>query len=181
MAKAARGRENLPAAERQRMRQISHQHLRRVAQTGTSGDPKLAAKALRSLYTDLAEDERFEDSMEVLRQLRELDPRDKTGASHLWERGWREYGRRNYSGAVGYWTELFSLYPDDSNGRRGRYWTARAFEALGETERAQQIFREVARRTRPTSTARTPLPGCASSPWRWPTSARPSPGRPTPP
>ena len=93
MAKAARGRENLPAAERQRMRQISHQHLRRVAQTGRiggSGDPKLAAKALRSLYSDLAEDERFEDSIAVLRQLRDLDPRDKTGSSHLWERGWRE-------------------------------------------------------------------------------------------
>ncbi len=31
-----------------------------------------------------------------------------------------------------------------SDGRRGRYWTARAFEALGEAERAQQIYREVA-------------------------------------
>jgi soluble lytic murein transglycosylase len=114
-----------------------------VGQLGAA-DPELAAKALRTLYKDLADDERFEESIEVLRQLRRLDARDTTGASHLWQRGWREYGRRNYSGAVGYWTELFALYPEDGAGRRGRYWTARAFEALGETERAQQIYREVA-------------------------------------
>jgi soluble lytic murein transglycosylase len=82
--------------------------------------------------------------MDVLRQLRKIAPADTTGSDHLWKRGWREYGRGNASGAVGYWTELYSLYPEDSNGRRGRYWTARAFEALGEAERAQQIFREVA-------------------------------------
>ncbi len=73
-----------------------------------------------------------------------VDPADTTGATHLWNLGWREYGRRNYSGAVGYWTELYALYPNESSGRRGRYWTARAFELLGETERAQQIYADVA-------------------------------------
>jgi soluble lytic murein transglycosylase len=139
----ARSGRTLPAAERQKYLAMSHAHLRRVGQLGAA-DPELAAKALRTLYKDLADDERFEESIEVLRQLRRLDARDTTGASHLWQRGWREYGRRNYSGAVGYWTELFALYPEDGAGRRGRYWTARAFEALGETERAQQIYREVA-------------------------------------
>src|SRR6185295_1221882 len=73
-----------------------------------------------------------------------VDPTDTTGAANLWELGWREFGRRNYTGAIGYWTELFALYPDDSNARRGRYWAARAFEALGEAERAQQIYGELA-------------------------------------
>lgn len=142
VATARRGR-TMPAAERRVYLERAHNHLRKAGQLAAA-DPELAAKALRALYKDLADDDRFEDSIEVLRQLRRIDPRDTTGAAHLWQRGWREYGRGNFSGAVGYWTELFSLYPDDSAGRRGRYWTARAFEALGETERAQQIYREVA-------------------------------------
>ncbi len=145
LATAQRGR-NSSAAERKRMRQISQQHLQKAAQIGAQAgaDPELAAKALRSLWSDQIEDDRFEEAMETLRRLRALDPADTTGAAHLWSLGWREYGKGNYSGAVGYWTELFGLYPEISDGRRGRYWTARAFEALGETERAQQIYREVA-------------------------------------
>jgi soluble lytic murein transglycosylase len=144
LATAQKGRTST-AAERQRMRQVSHQHLKKVAQIGAAGgDPELAGKALRSLWTDQIEDDRFDEAIETLRQLRRLEPADTTGAAHLWNLGWREYGKANYSGAVGYWTELFSLYPEVSDGRRGRYWTARAFQALGETERAQQIFREVA-------------------------------------
>jgi soluble lytic murein transglycosylase len=141
VATARRGR-TMPAAQRQQYLERSHGHLRKAGQMGAA-DAGLAVKALRTLYKDVA-DERFEESIEVLRQLRRLDARDTTGATHLWQRGWREYSRGNFSGAVGYWTELFALYPDDSAGRRGRYWTARSFEALGETERAQQIYREVA-------------------------------------
>jgi soluble lytic murein transglycosylase-like protein len=145
LATAQRGR-NTTAADRQRMRQRSHQYLQKVAQIGaqTGVNPELAGKALRSLWTDQVEDDRFEESIQTLRRLRQIDPSDTTGAAHLWSLGWREYGKANYSGAIGYWTELFSLYPEVSDGRRGRYWTARAFGALGETERAQQIYREVA-------------------------------------
>jgi soluble lytic murein transglycosylase len=140
-SQARRGR-TLATADRRKYLAESHLHLRKVVQLGA--DPELATKALRSLYADLADDERFDESVEVLRQLRKLNPADTTGADHLWKRGWREYGRANFSGAVGYWTELYALYPENGNGRRGRYWTGRAFEALGETERAQQIYREVA-------------------------------------
>jgi soluble lytic murein transglycosylase-like protein len=139
-SKARRGR-STPTAERRRYLEESHLHLRNVAK---AGETELATQALRKLYADLADDDRFDESIEVLRQLRKISPADTTGAEHLWKRGWNEYGRANPSGAVGYWTELYSLYPEDSSGRRGRYWTARAFEALGETERAQQIYREVA-------------------------------------
>ena len=140
----ARSGRTMPSAERRQYLEASHRHLRKVAQLGShKTNTELAVKALRSLYKDIA-DERFEESVDVLRQLRRIDSRDTTGAKHLWERGWREYERRNYTGAVGYWTELYSLYPNDSSGRRSRYWTARSFEALGETERGQQIYREVA-------------------------------------
>jgi len=142
VATALRGRSNRPSPERQRMRLLSRQYLAKVAQIGAA--PDLSVKALRSLYADQVDDGLFDESIKSLTALRRLDPLDATGAANLWSQGWREYGKKNYSGAVGYWTELYSLYPEDSAARRGRYWTARSFEALGESERAQQIFREVA-------------------------------------
>jgi soluble lytic murein transglycosylase-like protein len=142
VATAFRGRKNLAAAERQRMRLLVHQSLAKVVKIGA--DRGLAVKALRSLYADQVDDGSFEEAMESLRALRRLDPADTTGAATLWGQGWREYTKKNFSGAVGYWTELYAFYPGDRSGRRGRYWTARAFEALGENERAQQIYREVA-------------------------------------
>ncbi|HEV2845304.1 MAG TPA: transglycosylase SLT domain-containing protein, partial [Thermoanaerobaculia bacterium] len=140
-ATAQRGRTtNLGSADRQRFRLLSQQYLEKVAQGADSG---LAAKALKSLYADYQEDELFDRAVDSLRRLRRIDPKDTTGASHLWQVGWREYGKGNYTGAIGYWTELYSLYPEDSSARRGRYWTGRAFDALGEGERAQQIYNEI--------------------------------------
>jgi soluble lytic murein transglycosylase-like protein len=138
---ARRGR-SLTAAERRELHLRAQQHLEKVVATG--GDPELSKKALKSLYADFMTDGLFDRAVEALRKLRRLDPTDTTGAANLWQIGWQEYGRGNYTGAVGTWTELYALYPKDSNGRRGRYWTGRAFELLGETERAQQIYREVA-------------------------------------
>lgn len=142
VATAQRGRANLSSAERASFRKISHDHLRKVVEAG--GDRELSVRALRTLYSDYAEQEAFERSTAVLRELRRVDPTDTTGAANLWELGWREFGRRDYTGAIGYWTELYALYPEDRDARRGRYWAARAFEALGEAERAQQIYDEVA-------------------------------------
>jgi soluble lytic murein transglycosylase-like protein len=139
-ATARRGRDT-SNVERRDMRLKGRQHLQKVVQIG--GSPELSIKALKSLHTDLMEDGLFDEAIDALRKLRRLDARDTTGANNLWQTGWREYGKGNYSGAIGTWTELFALYPDDSSGRRGRYWTARAFEALGEAERAQQIYAEV--------------------------------------
>jgi len=140
-ATAQRGRANLGSVERQRLRLLSRQYLEKVAQ---GADPELAAKALKSLYADYREDDLFDRAVDSLRRLRRLDAGDTTGAANLWQAGWQEYGRANHTGAIGYWTELFSLYPEDANARRGRYWTARAFDALGESERAQQIYNEIA-------------------------------------
>ncbi len=141
-ATAQRGRANLAAADRQQLRLYSRKCLERVAQAGA--DPALAAPALKLLYADYQDEGLFDRAIDVLRRLRRIDPRDTTGANNLWQLGWREYGKRNYTGGIGYWTELFSLYPEDASARRGRYWTGRAFDALGETERSQQIYTEIA-------------------------------------
>lgn len=141
-ATAQRGRANLGSAERQQLRLLSQQYLERVAQIGADRD--LAVKALKSLYADYQTDGLFDRAIETLRRLRRIDPQDTTGAANLWQVGWQEYGKGNYTGAIGTWTELYSLYPGDANARRGRYWTGRSFDLLGEGERAQQIYNEIA-------------------------------------
>lgn len=130
------------ADERRRLEEAAGRQLRRVASLHANRD--LAAAALRKLFARHVEAERFEVALDVLRALRRLDPDDGTGADHLWNRGWREYGRKNYTGAVGYWAELASMYPDRPEARRGRYWTGRAFQHLGHTGRARDVFREIA-------------------------------------
>ena len=137
------GRANLPAAQRRTYRWQAQQHLEKVAEAGAD-DRDLAVQALRLLFADHVEDGLFDRALATLKRLRALDPADTTGAEHLWQRGWAEYAGRNYTGAIGYWAELQGLYPENHNARRGRYWTARAYEALGEVERARQIFAEVA-------------------------------------
>jgi len=140
-AAAVRGRTNLPSAERARMRADARRHLARAAAADPAGP--LAAPALRKLFVESA-DEPFEARLAVLQMLRRTDPADDTGAEHLWELGWREYRRLNPSGAIGYWSELGDLYPEHRHARAGRYWAARAFEALGERARARRLYGEVA-------------------------------------
>ena len=132
----------------------------RVLATAEAGDPgaatvylaKLASSrstleiprdSLRRLYKDFQEAGLFEPALETLRLLRRVDPADETGASDLWERGWRQYQGGNPAGAVGFWTELADLYPDDGDAQRGRYWKARALEELGQPERAREVYRDL--------------------------------------
>ena len=142
-ATAVRGRDNLPASARARFQRLEQEALRRAA-VQAAADPVIGRLVLRALYANLEAEERVDEAVEILARLRALDPADTTGARHLWERGWREYRTRNFTGAVGYWTQLHDLYPRTFHGRSARYWTARAFASLGETKRAQEIFREVA-------------------------------------
>jgi soluble lytic murein transglycosylase-like protein len=136
------GRTPPPASARARYRLLAEQHLRQATVPGA--DPDTARAALRALYAGLQGDERYGEGIAVLAELLKLDPADGTGARHLFERGWREYRARNYTGAIGHWTELHSLYPRSTFGRGGRYWTARAFTALGERGRGEAILAEVA-------------------------------------
>jgi soluble lytic murein transglycosylase len=141
LATVRRGRTNLPVAERRQLLSRSRRHLERVVEVG--GDPELSIEALRQLYGYLAEEGLFEQAVEKLRLLRRLDPNDRTGVGQLWERGWADYLQENYTGAVGYWTELEEVYPRDRETRRARYWKARAFDHLGMDDRARQGYRQV--------------------------------------
>jgi soluble lytic murein transglycosylase len=104
---------------------------------------QLSRDSLRRLYKDFQEAGLFEPALDILRLLRRADPADETGAADLWERGWGQYQSGNPAGAVGYWTELMELYPDDGDAQRGRYWKARALEDLGQPERAREVYRDL--------------------------------------
>lgn len=142
LAAPLKGGARLSVDERRRMRSAAHDHLERVV--NLDGDRELSRQALKQLFADHAADDRFEAATEALRVLRRLDPSDATGASYLWGLGWREYRKENFTGAIGYWTELVGLYPDGREARSGRYWTGRAFERLGNGSRALTVFREIA-------------------------------------
>ncbi len=141
VATARPGRANLQSSERTRMLALAQRHLRRVVDLDV--DTATSVPAVRKLYGLLAEADRFDEAMEMLELLRKLDPTDRTGASHLWELGWKEFEHDNYSSAVGYWTQLEQIYPHDRETHRGRYWKGRALEELGEKRRADGMYREV--------------------------------------
>lgn len=141
-ATARRGRRNLPSDEREAMRRSAQVELRQIVQRG--GDSGRAVDALGRLFEELADGAHFEDVMEILERLRTLDPDDTRGARYLWRLGWRQYSQRNYSGAIGYWSELLGLYPSSKLARAAHYWSARAHESLGNGTRAQTLFEEVA-------------------------------------
>lgn len=143
VAVARAGRDNAPQAARERMLGLSQQHLREVVRLGTDSTRSLSA--MRRLYTHLADSGRFDEAMEMLVLLRKLDPEDRTGAEFLWQRGWKEYQQANYTGAVGYWTQLEQIYPGDRDTHRGSYWKGRAFEELGQKGRARDVYRAVVR------------------------------------
>ncbi|HEX6202561.1 MAG TPA: lytic transglycosylase domain-containing protein [Thermoanaerobaculia bacterium] len=137
-----RGRDPLPADERDRLRQAAAGWLERVA--AQRADRGLAARALAELFAEYWDAGRVEPALAALARLREVDPGDATGARKLWEAGWNQYQLANYSGAVGWWAELAALYAGSSYDRAGRYWTARAFEGLGKRDRATAIYRAIA-------------------------------------
>ena len=128
-------------ARRQDSLELAQQHLRKVIDLDVP--TAVSVKALRELYGYLAEQGMFDDSMEMLGLLRQLDPHDRTGAGYLWERGWQEYQKAAYDKAIDYWTQLEQLYPGDSDSHRGSYWKARALQALGKRKQAEATFQRV--------------------------------------
>lgn len=142
MASIRSGRRNLNADARKSMRRVAHEHLWNVVALNT--DRGLTLKALERVFADLADDNQFEQALSVLKQLKQLSPEDTTGASFLWQRGWQQELDRNYTGAIGYWAELDSLYPETSYARAGRYWSARAYATLGDGSRSTELFRRLA-------------------------------------
>jgi soluble lytic murein transglycosylase-like protein len=141
VATASSSRDDIQPGDRPRMLELAQQHLRRALELGA--DRATSQPALRKLYVALTEAGRFDESMQMLALLRKLDPTDRTGASHLWEQGWSEFEKKNYTGAVGYWTQLEELYPHDPDTNRGRYWKGRALDELGQRGHARDEYRAV--------------------------------------
>ena len=137
------GRPPLPAAERATLRTHALSALRRAADSASSS--ALKTTALRELYSELEGMGELEAALALLHQLAKVAPEDTLGARPLWERGWREYQGGNWSGAIGYWSELRDLYPAISHARSAQYWTARAVEKLGARARALQFYLELTR------------------------------------
>ncbi|HKH49210.1 MAG TPA: transglycosylase SLT domain-containing protein [Thermoanaerobaculia bacterium] len=137
----ARGGASLSVAQRRTMLEASHRHLANVVELGASD--LLTEDALRRLYEEFLEAGLFEQSMDALRILRRVDPRDTTGTRELWERGWQEYRRNNYTGAVAYWSELADIYPGQGDAQRGLYWKARALERLRQPDRARGVYSDL--------------------------------------
>lgn len=137
-ATARRGRRNLSATEREQMKLLAHGHLRKVAQLDSGSQRGI--DALRLLFEELADGEHFEQVRSILQRLSALDPDDTSGTRYLWGLGWAEYSQRNPSGAIGYWSELVDIYPHTNAARRGRYWTARSHEALGNADRSRTLY-----------------------------------------
>ncbi|MEO8196792.1 MAG: lytic transglycosylase domain-containing protein [Thermoanaerobaculia bacterium] len=140
-AAVRRGRPAPPAAERAALGAAGLTALRRAVELATS--PELRAAALRELYTEMEAAGEIDATIALLHELAKVAPSDALGARPLWERGWREYQTGNWSGAVGYWSELRDLYPAISYARSAHYWSGRAFEKLGDRERARAAFIEL--------------------------------------
>jgi soluble lytic murein transglycosylase len=141
-AAAQRGHSARAQAERRKLRLAARLHLHSAAESGA--DPELATRVLRSLYAHLVDEHLFDQAVETVRKLRALDPKDTVAAGFLWSRGWQDFSRADYSGAIATWSELAALYPDDSSGRRSRYWIARSHEAQGQPDRAREIYTALA-------------------------------------
>lgn len=143
IAAVRRGRPALPTSERTRLHAEQLTALRAAGELATSAD--LAAGVLRELYVELEAEGDIDATIALLHRLAKIAPADVLGARPLWERGWREYQAGNWSGAIGYWSELRDLYPAISYARSGRYWSGRAFEKLGDRERSRAAFVELTR------------------------------------
>jgi soluble lytic murein transglycosylase len=141
-ATVRRGAKALPSSERARLRLEYRQHLWRVVRL--DADRELARPALLELWTELEEEGQFEEAMQALALLRQLDPTDTSGARFLFDLGWGEFRTGNATGAIGTWSRLREFYPEARLARAAQYWTGRAFEKLGERERALAIYRQVA-------------------------------------
>ncbi len=146
---AARSHRQRPlptAAERELLQRAGQQHLRRVLElaAGDAGHREAALRAHRRLLAGLADDEPAELALGLVRTLARLDPEDTAGAGFLWQRGWDAYQQRDHTAAIRYWSELGSLYAASELARAGQYWSARAYENLGDRGRANGLYRQVA-------------------------------------
>ena len=141
-ARAAAGAGTVSDDERRALLAAAEAHLETAAADRT--DRRLAARALARLADRRWDAGRRDAALAAFVRLREVDPRDLSGAKRLWEAGWQSWSAGDLAAATARWAELAGLYPESSYTRYGRYWTARAAAAAGDGEGARRIYREVA-------------------------------------
>lgn len=141
-AQVRRGRDNLDSTTRAVMRARGHQQLDLIATR--SLDPEERADALRRRVADLNNDDSATEVTALARALAELDPEDHSAEPWMWAQGWKQYQARNWTGAIGWWRHLLDIYPHGRETERARYWSGRAYQRLGDHERAAELWRRVA-------------------------------------
>jgi soluble lytic murein transglycosylase len=104
---------------------------------------EMSASTLRGIYEDFQTAGLAQPALATLRLLRRVDPEDGTGVESLWEQGWEAYQHGRLAAAVEAWEELESIYPGHRETHRGRYWKARALEALGRPAEALALYRDL--------------------------------------
>jgi soluble lytic murein transglycosylase len=139
-AGASRAARGLDPAHAERWERLEREHLLAVAR---GDDAALAARALERLAAGYLDDRRYGEAVAALRQLLALRPESTAGARPLWEHGWSAYERGDYAAAIALWSDLAALHPRSATARSGRYWTARAREARGESAEARRLYREI--------------------------------------
>lgn len=144
-ATARRGKRALSADARASYASEARRHLERVA--ASAAEPALALRALRQLFLELGSGGgtgTYGQALQTLQRIKQLDASDDSGTRFLFNRGWDDYSRRNFTGALESWSDLIALYPQSRAARGARYWTGRCFAALGQSARADAIYREIA-------------------------------------
>ena len=141
-SQARRGRTNLSSQDRAVMRARGHQQLDLIATRAP--DDRQRADALRRRVADLNNDDSAAEVSALVAALAELDPEDRSAERWLWGQGWKQYQTRNWTGAIGWWRQLLDIYPQGNRSEQARYWAGRAHSRLGNVDRAQELWRQVA-------------------------------------
>lgn len=130
-------RTNATTDERRRLRDVAWNDLWQLA---NGEQPSAQSEALRELYKMADIEEDFELGLDLLRRLRVVDAADVTGYRDLFKLGWREFDRRNRTGAIGIWRELQDLYPETTRARQALYWSGVAHWELGNEARGRELL-----------------------------------------
>ncbi len=141
-SKVRRGRTNLGSTMRAVMRDRGHHQLDLIA--ATSPDLTEQANSIRRRIADLDDDDSVEEVTSLTMSLAQLDPTDVSAERWLWARGWKQYQARNWTGAADTWRQLLDIYPRGRQTDRAWYWLAKAHSHLGNRERAQELWLNLA-------------------------------------
>ncbi|HWC66308.1 MAG TPA: lytic transglycosylase domain-containing protein, partial [Thermoanaerobaculia bacterium] len=82
-------------------------------------------------------------ALDAVRRMTAIDAGATWGFEALWKPVWEKIEAKDYSGALDGILALASVYHEISASRRLQYWSARCYEALGKTDTASELGREL--------------------------------------